>query len=100
MTILCIDDNECNFGVRFDDESKKHLVKKAILEGLGTWYQASSDDFSGNQFFTAEEVEGFYDAGYAEPTSVLLKRWNVVHEITEWQNEDGSTIDCDEVVRY
>ena len=94
--------NDCDFGIKFEDADKLELVKKLALAGLGAWYQAAHEDIEGDEYFTAEEIEGFYDSGYAEPTSELLDRYEIEHEIIHLEfDDDGECItECDEIIEY
>lgn len=85
MTIAIFDDNECNFAVKFDDESAKEKVVKYMIAGLRAWYAAAHDNLDEDdlEYFSQEDIEGFYDAGYAEPTCELLDRDGIKHEIID-----------------
>ena len=93
--------NDCNFGIEFDAKEKLELVKKLAIDGLATWYQAAHDDKT-NEYFTKDEVEAFYDSGYAEPTSELLDRYGITHKIVDLKYDENNecVTKCDEVVWY
>ncbi len=100
MILAVIDSfNHCNFGVRFCAKEKLVLVKKLALCGLKTWYQAAHDDKK-NEYFTEEEVEAFYESGYAEPASELLDRYGIEHEIVDLTYDEYGEAICDEAVWY
>ena len=93
--------NDCSFAVKFDDVSKLDLVKQFAVEGLSTWYEAANEDIEANEYFTKEEIEGFYESGYAEPTSELLDRYGIRHEIIDIKCDENDIItNCDEVAWY
>lgn len=102
MVIALLDQqNECNFSIRFDDESKKEMVKEFMRAGLSAWYEAAHDDIEENRYFTADEIAGFYDAGYGEPTLVLLKRYHVKADLIDCEyDEDDCVVNADEVIFY
>lgn len=60
MVIGYTDENECNFAIKFDDETKADEVKKAIQIGIGAWYEAAHDDIQPNEYWDKEDIEGFY----------------------------------------
>ena len=102
MTVGLIDwQNDCNFAIKFNAVDKLDLVKKFMREGLATWYQATHEDKT-NEYFTEEEVEAFYESGYAEPTSELLDRYGIEHEIINLEyDDDGECVtECDEIIEY
>ena len=94
--------NDCDCGIRFEDVDKLDLVKKLAIDGLATWYAAAHEDIEANEYFTEEEIEGFYWSGYAEPTSELLDRYGIEHEIINLEfNDDNECItECDDEVGY
>ena len=102
MILGVFDSNDCDFGIKFDDVSKLDLVKKLAIDGLATWYEAANEDIEANEHFTAEDIEGFYWSGYAEPTCELLDRYGIEHEIIDLEfNDDGECItECDETISY
>ncbi len=98
MLLAITDTNDCDFGIKFADESQLEFVKKLASIGLATWYQAAHED-KANEYFTEEEVEAFFESGYAEPTSELLDRYGIKHEIIDIEvDEDYNIINCDEVL--
>ena len=94
MVIAIVDSNDCNFAIRFDDESKKEMVKNFMVVGLSAWYEAAHDDIEENRYFTADEIAGFCNDGYAEPTLMLLKRHHVKADLIDCE------YDADEVIFY
>lgn len=103
MILGVLDSNDCDFGIKFEDADKLDLVKKLARDGLATWYQAAHiDEDEENEHFTKEEVEAFYGSDYAEPTSELLDRYGIEHEIINLEfNDDGECItECDEAIWY
>lgn len=106
MIIAYVDSNDCDFAVKFDNVNYVGQVKKAIKEGIGAWYEASyyeanrfDYDDDANEYFSVEELKSYYYSGYAEPTSDLLSKWGIEHEIVSVEfDEDGKVI-CDDIVR-
>ena len=105
MVIAIVDDNDCDFAIKFEDESVKDKVKEYMKAGLSAWYQAAhvddEDDVEDNEYFTGEDIIGFYDEGYAEPTMELLERFGIEAECidVEYDNND-CVVNADEVIRY
>lgn len=99
MVIAYTDQNECDFAIRFDDESKADKVKEAIEVGINAWYEAANDDIEPNEYWDKEYIEGFYDCGYAEPTMELLDMWGIKHEVVDVEYDDNGNVICDELVR-
>ena len=101
MIIAYVDDNQCDFAVKFRDKNRAIEVKKAITIGIDAWYSAANEEVEANEYWSKEYIEGFYDSGYAEPTSELLDMWGIEHEIVDIEDvecdEDGNII-CDELV--
>lgn len=56
------------------------FCKKLIKAGVDAWHQAANGDYE-NKYFTVEEIESFYWAGYAEPASELLNRHRIRHKV-------------------
>lgn len=104
MVIAILDENECNFAVRFDDETKKEIVKELMIAGLSSWYEAANEDIEeieGNEYFTADEISMMYNDGYAEPTMELLKRYNINGEVIDVEyDKNDEVINADEVIWY
>jgi methyl coenzyme M reductase alpha subunit len=101
MIMAYTDSNECDFAIKFADENKADKVREAIEIGIDTWYAAAHDpdEIEANEYWDVEYIEGFYNCGYAEPTSELLDMWGIEHEIVDIEcNENGEVI-CDELVR-
>lgn len=93
MIIALVDNyNDCSFAVKFDDKTVLEKVKKYMREGLEAWYCAAHEpiDYDGD-LFTKSEVASFYDLGYAEPTSILLDRDNIKHEILKYNENESYT---------
>ena len=93
MVLAITDSNECNFGIKFEDESKLELVKYVAQLGLYAWYQAAHED-KANPHFTEDEIDGFYWSGYAEPTSELLDRYGIKHEIVDYDENSDEVFYC------
>ncbi len=80
--IAYTDENECDFAVNV---LRKRDVKKAIKlinEGVTAWYRAAWDGrepIEPTENYSAEEIEGFYGAGYAEPSLWLLEKFKIPH---------------------
>lgn len=102
MVIAMIDNlNDCSFAIEFKDESQKEQVKKSMCVGLDAWYAAAHIDTYEGTEFTKEDVEGYYGAGYAEPTSDLLLKKGIEHKTIDIEyNEDGEVINADEAFYY
>ena len=101
MTIAIVDQNECNFGIKFEDESLKEKVKEYMQEGLAIWYMAAHDpeEIEENKYFTKEEILAFYGSGYAEPTMELLTKDGIQFECIDLEyDDDGEVINVDEVI--
>ena len=100
MILAVVDDNECNFGIKLNDTTQLELVKKLAIVGLASWYEAAHTKIEANEYFDAEQIEGFYGSGYAEPTMELLTRYGISHEIVGLEYDaDGNPI-CDECINY
>ena len=101
MIIAILDSNECNFAVKFNDESQKEKVIEYMKGGLDSWYGTSCDEIEDNKYFTAEEIEGFFQLGYAEPTEELLVRNGIEAEVIDVEyDDDGKVINADKVIWY
>ena len=102
MILAMIDaQNECNFAIKFDDESQKEKVKEYMQAGLKAWYTAAHVDIEGNEYFTAEEIEAMYGDGYAEPTMELLDRYGIKGELVDIEyDDDDYVINADECFYY
>ena len=100
MILGVFDSNDCDFAIKFDDVSKLDLVKELARAGLSAWYQAAHEDIEGDEYFTAEEIEGFYDSGYAEPTCELLDRYGIEYEIVDFEYDENGEAICDEAISY
>ena len=102
MVITIVDQNECNFAIKFANEAVKEQVKDYMKEGLKAWYCAANVpvDYEG-KYWTNEDVKGFYGLGYAEPTIELLDRFGIEHELVDIEyDEDGNVKNADEVICY
>jgi len=103
-TIAFIDDNECNFAIRFEDESLKDKVRQYMQEGMTAWYCAAwsaeeRKEYFEETYFTNEEVEGFYELGYTEPTCILLDRYGIKYELVDIKyNKNGEPVNVDEII--
>lgn len=103
MIIGVIDSaNDCHFALRVDDNVDVELVKTLAMCGLTAWYKAAwlDDEIDDDEYFTKEEIIGFYDFGYAEPASILLERYNIHHEVEELRFDDDDNAVCDDSVWY
>ena len=101
MIIAMLDNNDCNFAIKFNDKSQKKKIKEFMRAGLSAWYQAANEDIEGNEYFTAEEIEGMYDLGYAEPTCELLERNGIEAECIDVEYDENDCVcNADEVIRY
>lgn len=98
MIIAYVDDNECNFAVKFKDKNRAIEVKRAITIGIDAWYSAANDEVEANEYWSKEYIEGFYDSGYGEPTSELLDMWGIEHEIVDVECDEDDNVICDELV--
>ena len=106
LLAVCDPLNNCDFGILLEDAKDAPKAKEYGIAGLRAWYDATSDpeDIEGNEYFTSEEIEGFYGLGYAEPTEMLLRKEGIKFEIVDLQYEDddeeyGEPI-CDDIVVY
>lgn len=98
MIIAITDSNEDNFAIRFNDPSKADIVADCMERGLGAWYAATDPESYEDDLFTKEDIEGFYDAGYAEPTMELLKRNGIEFECVDIEYDENNKIIADEVI--
>lgn len=103
MILAMIDEeNDCSFAVMFANETTKEKVEEYMREGLDAWHCAADVpvDYEG-KYWTNEDVECFFDLGYAEPTAELLDRFGIEHEIVDIEyDEDGNVSNADEVIYY
>ena len=102
MVIAMIDNfNDCSFAIEFKDKSQKEQIKKYMRVGLDAWMAATNVDTYEGTEFTKEDVEGYYGAGFAEPTSDLLLKKGIEHKTIDIEyNEDGEVINADEAFYY
>ena len=70
MIIAYVDDNQCDFAVKFRDKNRAIEVKKAITIGIDAWYSAANEEVEANEYWSKEYIEGFYDSGYAAISSL------------------------------
>lgn len=100
MVIALLDQqNECNFAIKFEDETQKEKVKELMKAGLSCWYEAAHEIILDNEYFTAEEIKSMYGDGYAEPTMELLERNNIKAECVDIKyDDDDYVINADEVI--
>lgn len=94
--------NDCSFAIKFANKAVKEKVEEYMREGLKAWYCAAHTpvDYEG-KYWENEDVECFYDLGYAEPTLELLSRDNIEHEIVDIEyDEDDNVKNADEVIYY
>lgn len=98
MKIAYVDQNDCNFIVRFDNPEDADKVRQAIIIGIDAWYMAAHDNIEGNEYFTADEIEGAYYLGYTEPTTDLLLRWGIDHETLDVEYDEDDNVICDDIV--
>lgn len=107
MKIAYVDQNDCNFTVRFDNPEDADKVRQAIIIGIDTWYVAAHDNEDiqdylmdeGNEYFTADDIEGAYYLGYADLTTDLLLRCGIDHEILDVEYDEDDHVICDDIVR-
>lgn len=98
MKIAYVDQNDCNFTVRFDNPEDADKVRQAIIIGIDAWYMAAHDNIEGNEYFTADEIESTYYLGYTEPTTDLLLRWGIDHETLDVEYDEDDNVICDDIV--
>ena len=98
MIVAYMDGNDCDFGVKVAEGTNVEMLKMLIKGGVEAWYAAADTPVEETDFFTAEEVEGFYYLGYAEPTSMLLTRCGIEHEIVDLEFDSEGNAICDEIV--
>ena len=82
MLIGYTDTNECNFAVNVLRKRDVKRAVKLIDEGITAWYRAAWDGrepIEPTENYSADEIEGFYGAGYAEPSLWLLEKFNIPH---------------------
>ena len=91
--------NDCAFGIKLSDTKQIDLVKELALAGLASWYESANLDAEGNEYFTKEDIESFFDCGYAEPSSELLDRYHIEHTIVDLEIIEGKYV-CDDYVAY
>lgn len=92
--IAYVDGNACDFCLAIEDDSKVDLAKELIQAGVDAWYQAADENHE-NEYFSPEEIEGFYDFGYAEPSMLLLERFGIAFQHCEMEyNWEGEPV-CD-----
>jgi hypothetical protein len=103
MIIAMIDNcNDCSFAIKIANEAAAEKTKEYMQEGLSAWYCAAHTpiDYEG-EYFSKEEVESFYDAGYAEPTEELLTKNGIEFELVDIEyDEDGNVTNADEIITY
>lgn len=97
--------NYCNFGILLEDAKDAPKAKEYGIAGLDAWYQATLDpEERDSKYFTAEDIEGFYDLGYAEPTEMLLENDGIEFKIVDlrYADDDEECADpiCDDIVVY
>ena len=93
--------SECYFAIKFEDDTKKELVKTLMAEGFTAWNNASDPDIEPTEHFTIEEVASFYESGHTEPISELLDRFQIAHEVLDIEyDEEGNAVNIDVVVNY
>lgn len=95
--------NDCDFAIAVPEGTDVELVENLAVEGLGAWYAAASgpdEAIEPTEHFDAEEIKTFYSLGYAEPTSILLTRMGIEHQIIDLEfTPDGNPV-CKHVTRY
>ena len=87
MILAYTDSNDCDFAVKFNDESKADKVQEAINAGIDAWYEAANEEIEANEYWSEEEIRAMYNDGYAEPTCELLDRWGIEYEIVDVKGE-------------
>ena len=93
MVIGYSDDNDLCFAIKIPYNNARDRVTEAIKVGVSAWYEAAHDDIEPNEYFTTEDIEGFYEIGYAEPTIELLDRWNIEYEFISLDDDEGVHVD-------
>ena len=99
MIIGICDSNDSNFAVEVDKNVNIELVKSLMVEGLDSWYASAHDDIDPTEHFSVDDIEGFYDLGYSEPTQFLLKRYGINYKILDLLTDDDDNYICDELIR-
>ncbi len=93
--------NDCSFAIKFADATQKEKVEECMSKGLAAWYAATDPEKYDGDYFTQEEVEGFYWSGYAEPTLELLKKHGIDGDVVDIEyDENGCVINADESFYY
>ena len=102
MVIAMIDtENDCSFAVKIANDAAKDKAEEYMQEGLRAWFCATDPESYDKDYFTKEEVEGFYWCGYAEPTSELLDKNGIEHEVIDIErDENGKVTNADVVFCY
>jgi len=71
------------------------LTKKLGVEGLLAWYCASHpEDWEDDEYFTRDDVESFYDLGYAEPAMMLLDKHGIKYTLEDVEYDEKDEIVC------
>ena len=94
IKIAYVDGNACDFCLEIEDDSKADLAKELIHAGVDAWYQAA-DENRENNYFSPDEVDGFYDFGYAEPSMLLLERYGIAFKHCEMAYDREGEPVCD-----
>ena len=78
------------------------MIINVILR-LSLEIKIGNEEVEANEYRSKEYIEGFFNCGYAEPTSELLDMWGIEHEIMDIEDvecdEDGNII-CDEIIGW
>lgn len=81
------------------EEKDADIAMKCGAKGLDAWYCASHpEDWENDEYFTQEDVDSFYDLGYAEPAEMLLERYCVSYKLLDPEYDEDDNLICDAYV--
>lgn len=83
------DQNDCDFAFIVDEANAEEVQRLGKI-GLEAWYAAAHDDVEDKilKYFSLEDIDNFYWAGYAEPAMELLDRAGIEYELVEKEEEN------------
>jgi uncharacterized membrane protein len=81
-------------------EKDADLAMKCGVKGLDAWYCAShpEDWDDDDECFSREDVDSFYDLGYAEPAEILLKKYGVEYTLLDPEYDENDEVICDDYI--
>ena len=101
-TIICVvDQNDSDFAFRVKAEDADRAIELSV-RGLLAWYCAAHpEDWEDDEDFTREDLESFWDSGYADPARILLDRHGIWYEDVDIEYDtDGEPCNVDRMVNY